>query len=349
MENKREVQFDILRLLATVAVIMTHVCGVEIHDLLVTSSNFVWLNCIRAAITWDVPIFVMISGRFFLDPEKPRPTKVIYGKYIKHLVIAFVIWSAIYTGYYMIFGYLSDGGLMSNIKGGLYQFLTGPYHMWYIFMIVGLYVATPILRRITTDKKVMEYFIILFIVSQFIVQYGVKLPYVNEVVRAYLDKTYFNIALGYSGYFVLGYYLYKYGVPKKIETPLYVTTIILIALSCVGTTAQSINEGVLNEFISTYQTPNIIVESCGIYLFFVNMKPQVKEKTQNLLATVGKLGLGIYLSHALVLVAVSKLGLYPTMITPLIGVIIMTIITFVLSTALVFIISKIPVLKKYMI
>lgn len=351
MAKQREVEFDILRFIATIAVIATHVCGSQIHDLAVTTTDFVWLNVIRAAVTWDVPIFVMISGRFFLAPERKCTIKVLYQKYIKHLVVAFGIWSAIYTMYYMLNGYFVGKNIFAMWKEYFFEFLTGPYHMWYIFMIVGLYVASPILRKIAEDKQLMEYFIILFLIAQFVQQYAVRMPLIGNIATTIVGKIYFHIALGYSGYFVLGYYLYRYGFSERITKWLYPVTVILILFSCVGTTIQSMQDGILNEFISTYQTPNVIIESCGIYMFFIKkkVKVQLNEKVKSIFAILGKWGFGIYLSHALMLEILSMTGLTPTFITPIIGVSLMTICVFAMSVFVVWIIEKIPVLRGYMI
>lgn len=349
MVKEREIEFDILRLIATIAVIATHVCGCQIHSLTVTSSDFIWLNIIRAAITWDVPIFVMISGRFFLDPEKKKSLSTLYQKSIKHLVVAFLIWSAIYTGYYMLMGWLGGGNSLSMWKEYVYEFVTGPYHLWYIFMIVGLYVASPILRKIAEEKQLMEYFIVLFLVAQFLEQYGRKLHLAGAFVTGILGKAYFHIALGYAGYFVLGYYLYKYGVSEKIKKWLYVLAPVLIVFSCLGTTLDSIRGGELNEFFSTYQTPNVIIESCGIYLLLTKkIKIQLKEKAKKIVSTLGEYGLGIYFCHALMLEILSKTGLEPTFVTPVIGVSIMTICVFLMSVFVVSLICKVPMLKKTM-
>lgn len=349
MLKQRELEFDILRLIATVAVIATHVCGSQIHTLSVTSSDFIWLNIIQSAITWDVPIFVMISGRFFLDPEKKKSLRTLYQKSIKHLVIAFLIWSAIYTGYYILMGRVDNDNVFMW-KEYIYEFVTGPYHLWYIFMIVGLYVASPILRKITEEKQLMEYFIILFLVAQFLQQYGTRLPLIGVIVTAILGKTYFHIALGYAGYFVLGYYLYKYGVPSKLEKWIYTLTILLIVFSCVGTSLDSLHGGELNEFLSTYQTPNIIIESCGIYVFFIKhvAKIQFSNIAKKGLALFGRWGLGIYLSHALMLELLCKTGLTPTTFTPLFGVLVMTVCVLIMSIVLVAGLDRVPILKKYM-
>lgn len=349
--KKRQIEFDLLRLVAMIAVIVTHVCGSQIHDLPVTSSDFIWLNVIRAALTWDVPIFVMISGRFFLSPEKKITLHKLYTKYIKHLIIVFFIWSAVYTGYFIATKYTEGNSILKMWKEYVFEFLTGPYHMWYIFMIIALYIVIPILRKISEDKQVMEYFIVLFFLAQFLQQYGVKLPILGELITAVLGKTYFYIALGYTGYFVLGYYLYRYSISARKEIILYIATGICILFSCLGTTFQSTQSGELNEFISTYQTPNIIIESCGIYVFFIKKRYRVEfsENVATRIGIFGEWGLGIYLVHALMLELLSFTGVKPTFITPIVGVTIMTILVFLMSMLVVWIIQKIPVLKKYMI
>lgn len=348
MKN-RQIEFDLLRVIAMIAVIVTHVCGSQIHELPVTSSDFIWLNMIRAALTWEVPIFVMISGRFFLMPEKDYTVKKIYRKYIKHLIIAFFIWSAIYTIYYMSISYISGNDVLEIWKEYIFEFLTGPYHMWYIFMIIGLYIITPILRKISADRRTMEYFIILFFISQFLQQYGGQLPIVGEIISTVLEKSYFFMTLGYTGYFILGYYLYQYGISARKESILYILTILCLIFSCAGTTLQSIGEGELNEFISTYQTPNVIIESCGIYVFFIKKRYKIKfgENAERCITTLGNWGLGIYLVHALMLEVLSLTGIEATFITPFVGVIIMSILVFVMSILTIWIIQKIPILKKY--
>ncbi len=67
----------------------------------------------------------MISGRFFLDPDREMPFSKILRS-VERLVLAFVVWNVV-------------------------------YHFWYLYMIVGLYLITPFLRRIAEDKQLSEY------------------------------------------------------------------------------------------------------------------------------------------------------------------------------------------------
>lgn len=350
MKSQREIEFDLLRVFAMLAVIATHVCGSQIHDLPVNSSDFIWLNIIHAAVTWDVPVFVMISGRFFLMPEKEYTIHKLYTKYIKHLVIAFIIWSAVYTAYYMLTGYLNGDNILEMWKTYVFEFLTGPYHFWYVFMIVGLYMVTPFLRKIAENKRIMEYFIVLFLAVQFLQQYGVKLPVIGELITTILGKTYLYMPFGYVGYFILGYYLYRYTLSVRKEKILYIAAIFCILFSCVGTTVQSMSNGIFDEFISTYQTPNVIIESCGIYVFFLKKRYKIEfsQRIRNYIGIMGEWGLGIYLVHALMLEILSLTGIRPTFITPLLGVTIMTALVLFMSMLVVWGIQKMSILNKYM-
>lgn len=71
-EIKRQTELDILRLLATLAVIMIHGGLNPLTDNLMIKYMY---RGMHAAIVWCVPVFFMVSGRFFLDPERDVSTK----------------------------------------------------------------------------------------------------------------------------------------------------------------------------------------------------------------------------------------------------------------------------------
>lgn len=344
--KQRQTELDILRFLATLAVIMTHVCGGPVKAIPVTTPTWVFLNSCRAAVTWDVPVFVMISGRFFLDESRNISMGDIFGKYLKRLILAFVVWSAVYQAYYAIYSVTAGTGSL-NIKGVVFEWIAGAYHLWYLYMLAGLYVLTPFLRKIAQDRKLTEYFLILFVISQFVTNYAVAVPKAGEIVTEVLGKTYFHFTLGYAGYFLLGYYLHRYGVPDKWEKPLYVLGLLLTVFSVVATTLHSQWEGAPNAWFSTYQMPNIIVESAALYTFFVRRvsKVQFTARCRAFFARMTELGFGVYLVHALVIELVTLTGLtvntMPVLTLPLI-----TFVVLVLSLFLTKLIRTIPRVGK---
>ena len=64
--KKRETELDILRVLALLAVIWVHVGGMQTRSLPVTDRDCQWLIFLKSLVTWQIPVYVMISGRFFL-------------------------------------------------------------------------------------------------------------------------------------------------------------------------------------------------------------------------------------------------------------------------------------------
>src|SRR5699024_727254 len=111
--------------------------------------------------TWPVPVFVMISGRFFLDPQRKISIYKIFDKYLKRLIVAFAFWSAIYQVFYAVKNYAFGENTLINLNGYIYEFFLGAYHMWYLYMLAGLYLLTPLIRKFTAEKKALIYAIVL--------------------------------------------------------------------------------------------------------------------------------------------------------------------------------------------
>ena len=167
-QAKRQTELDILRLAAMLAVIAMHSgggTGVQIFGRAISNHAFV------ALIVWCVPVFFMISGRFFLDPQRDVTLRRVLTKYVPHIVTAFLSWSAVFTVYYI----RSGGYAGLNAFGILAQFIEGPYHFWYLYTLVGLYLLTPFLRKIAEDDRLLRYFLLLFGVMNLVKQYLVYL------------------------------------------------------------------------------------------------------------------------------------------------------------------------------
>lgn len=345
--KKRETELDILRFMATLAVILTHVCAGPIKTLNILDIDWQILNCFKAAITWDVPVFVMISGGMFLNPQKELSLKVLYGKYIKKLVVAFAFWSAIFQVYYTIYAIYTNSFTL-NWKGVLSEYLIGPYPFWYLFMLAGVYATIPFLKKVTTDKNLTEYFLLLFLAFQIMLCYGQYLPGIGSTVSSVLDKIDFTFAIGFVGYFVLGYYLKAYDISKKVEYTLYALGIMLVPLCCYVTTKQSIVNMEYTETFSKYLMPNIIIESAAIYTFFVKRVSKIKfsKRTVKIFSKLTEYGFGVYLVHALINAIIGLTGWTATTISPFVSVPLLTLIIYVISLLVTVLIRKIPFLGK---
>ena len=96
---KRQKEMDLLRLAAFLCVVALHICSGVQEAAALLSPN--WLTAQLLRVTWAVPVFVMISGGFFLHPERALTVKQLWGKYILRLGTAFALWSVVYQLYYL--------------------------------------------------------------------------------------------------------------------------------------------------------------------------------------------------------------------------------------------------------
>lgn len=204
-QPQRIAYFDVLRILATFAVIVLHLSAQHWADTDVYSRAWQAFNLYDSAVRWAVPVFVMISGALFLSGS--QSIGHILKKNVSRLVTAFIFWSALYAVFMVNFE-----GCPTNLI--LQQFLNGHYHMWFLFMIVGLYLIVPFLRAIVRDEKLLRYFLLLTLIFTFL------LPQIASAVsllswqycaefKALTGKFYYHFTLGFVPYFVLGYYLVR--------------------------------------------------------------------------------------------------------------------------------------------
>ena len=337
--KKRETELDILRLLAMLGVIFTHASGIEIDSSLIRTI----MTFLIATVTWHVPVFVMISGRFFLDPERELSTAKL-KKAIGRLVVAFVFWNVIFQAYYI----LTDAYSTLNWKGILSQSLLGPYHFWYLFMLICLYAITPFLRKITEEKKLMEYFIVLFLGFEFLTMYGPNLPLVGATVNQIITKTNFHFTLGFAGYYILGYYLRRYPLSGKKETGLYILGIVMFLFTGLATVWKTNQGAEGEEWFSKYLMPNVITEAAALYTFFVNRVSRIRfgKKVSALVSKLAEYSFGAYLVHALVLDMSETIPWNEIPGNPIVVIALRIVVVFAVSTAVTALIRKIPVIGK---
>ena len=77
---------------------------------------------------------------FFLGKKRDQSIRELYGKSILRIITCFVFWSAFYGAFYC---FMTGNGKWTFLN----QFLRGHYHMWFMFVIIGLYWVTPLIRQ----------------------------------------------------------------------------------------------------------------------------------------------------------------------------------------------------------
>lgn len=345
--SNRVYYLDLLRILACFAVIVVHVSELNFGDQ--CNSQWAISNIYDSMTRWCVPVFVMISGALFLDPKRNFSLKSIITKNIFRLITAFSFWSIIYAIYcHLCFKPMSASGLIAEI-------LIGPGHLWFLYMIIGIYITIPIMRKIASDKQLTKYFLLLSLIFTFCIPFFIRildlipsLKPISALANNLFTFFDFNIGAGFLGYFLLGHYLNCTSFSKKTENLIlalgiisYLTIAGITYLICATTSVD-------DKFLYSNFSPLVIFEAMAMFVWIKRLKLH-EYKLSNKFAHIAKLSFGIYLAHMLVFYILESIGLTANIVSPILGIPLMSIATFITCYGLAFILSKIPYLNKYII
>ena len=126
--RRRVIYFDILRIVAIFFVVFVHLAAQHWADVDVSSRAWFAFNLYCTTGKWSVPIFVMISGALFLGRDVSISS--ILKKNVARIATVFLFWSGCYALIDLVFRHAPLSVVLS-------QFITGHYHLWFLYMIVG--------------------------------------------------------------------------------------------------------------------------------------------------------------------------------------------------------------------
>jgi len=347
LKEERVLYADILKIFATFSVILLHVAASKWN--LVNVGTFEWkvFNFYDSLVRFGVPIFVMLSGMFFLNPNKDITIKKIYKKYILRIITAFLFWSTFYSVYINLkqTTIINEEILMKIFL----DIIEGRYHLWFLFMIVGLYIITPILRKIViNDKSTIEYFLLIWLVFTVVLPFVIKIS--NYVILdKFINKIGIHFVIGYVGYFVSGYYFETYTINNKTRNVIYIFGLIGILSTFIFTDIISLKSGEANSMFYGYFSPNVVIASVAVFIFFKYEVSKIKFKKISLkiINTLTSCTFGIYLIHDFFIMVLAENGINTTMFNPAISVPVIVLLVFIFSFIVSYIISRIKILNKY--
>ena len=350
MKKKRDVNFDLLRIIACIAVVIIHVNSKYLLNSSINTEFYIlefYTSFVRSAVL----LFIMISGAYLLDPKKELTLKKLYSKYVPRIIISLVLFNSLYIAYYYFFVNNSTN-ILGYIKLCLLRTIRGDVsgiQFWYLYIALFLYIITPALRIFTKNATKEEYRYILIIGFIFTIFYPTLVKY--SIFKQIDFHNYYAYQMGavysfgYTFYYILGYYIKKYvNISKKYSLFIFavglVLTFTLVAIICTLENRVDITRQY------SYFTTNIFLMAIGAFMFFNNVK--INSKYNSIIEKVANLTFGVYLIHTL-LIAILVNGNVFGSINPLLGTPIITIGVFLVSLLISFLLNKIPILKKYVL
>ena len=323
-KNQHIVWLDVVRFIAMFTVVCCH-CTDPFNFYPGTAPNIgeikLWGAIYGSVLRPCVPLFVMITGALLLPVRGDAST--FYKKRIPRVFYPFLIWSVLYNLFPWITGllglnpqiildffpYAGEEVMRQSFSVSLEYILMIPFnfsilavHMWYIYLLIGLYLYLPVfsawVEKASERAKLM-----------FLLAWGVTLllPYYYQFVSNYLWGTcswnsfgMLYAFAGFNGYLLLGHYL------KNLEWSLKKTLTIGIPMFAVGyavtflgfrhITALPEYTDEMLELFFTYCSLNVVMMTIPVFMLAKKVKVN-SERMKKALANLTVCGFGIYMIH----------------------------------------------------
>ncbi len=335
-ENRFE-WMDPLRVLAVFAVMLLHIAARDWLKLDVTGAAWQICNFYNSLGRWAVPCFVMISGAIFLS--RPLDLKKLYSKNLLRIATAFLFWSL----YYAYFG-------ISQSKPVIERIITGATHLWYCYAIAGVYILMPLLKRISEDTRLTDYYLKIAFVFKFLLTTFAFLLELFDCTKAAANGIqaasghfYTGAPFAFTFYFLLGYRLAHTDLSKKTRRLIYLAGIIGVFSTIFLTSYASVSAG--KGIVSFYRnfTLNTLFAAAALFVF-----AKYNLKSGKFIRKLSDCTFGAYLVHAAFDIWFQRMGIVadscPLLLIPAIA-----LAVFVCSFAASALLNRIPYVKKYIV
>jgi surface polysaccharide O-acyltransferase-like enzyme len=251
---------DLARVLAIFGVIVIHTCSPAFYQF---GADWLWPTFLDSIVRCAVPLFVMLSGALLIgggpvgQPAGPRQIL----QRVRRVLLPLLAWNVIYLLYV---AYYAER--MPDWTSMLRQ--TPMYHLWFAYMIIGLYVMLPVLLalyNVVRDRRDLQaYLLALWMVIT-------SLPLYTPVpLLGLLQQASF---LGYGGYFVLGAMLAS-KPPGGSSARWGAVFALAVAATFVFTWSQSEQAGQPVETAFNYFSLNVFLASVAAFVLLSRCQPR---------------------------------------------------------------------------
>ena len=292
--KRRVFYVDVVRAFACLLVVMSHVfapvCAAINHY-----PRPVWwiFNLFDSFIRPSAALYVMISGKLFLGSSREDSYLQFVWKRYSRVFLPFFTWSMIYAFYNA-----REEGTPWAPGLAVLQFLKGPteYHLWFMYLILGLYLVMPAMRRFVRWAPPQGLAGALALWMGFLV--------VNFLFPGYARWGFVTILLSYGGYAILGYALDKANTLHPKTGVALCLCAGIVVFNAAATYVSTIRRGgTLDERFYFGAAPLVALQAAAMFLLLKNVdEDSFAFKNARLRAVVTRLGrnsYNIYLNHAL--------------------------------------------------
>ena len=305
-KNNRNFTMDLLRVLACFFVIHQHCAetfyGATGHVEIGDDTFFIGFNTSLGRIC--VPLFAMISG-YFLLPMRGTVSE-FFRKRVSRIVLPFLVWNAVYAVFFIFYAGDSPMQALRNFFEIFVTFGAQWSHMWYIYMLLGLYLLTPVispwLER--ASKRQLRFYLLIWLLTTL-------LPYLNRYVNPEMwglcfwnaSPTFYYFT-GFVGYYILGYYVRRFGGASAVVSLLLIMAGYIPSVCFFTHDMYCYHEYADLEMSWNFCALNIVLMTYGVFSLFTKIRCEGQSRVGRLLTDFSQRSYGIYLLHMIPLLLI---------------------------------------------
>lgn len=328
-----------IRVVAMLLVVLAHSCAAR---LAVRDGSLNWniSNMLVIITEIAVPLFFMISGATILNSRRTKDLHYLFSHRLVRVLVPFILWSIISAyGARKIDGVFTYHDFFHSVLLMYHQPVLIAY--WFIYPLVSLYLLSPLLKAMIEgmDDKLFDYLLVLWlIISMFLPALVAGLPTgLSQYFDGYtVGKVVFSNSLGY---FMLGYKLTQLKHEKTNALRLIAVAVVLMAINVL---IGFVSLKPAFKVLSVISVVNVPIIAAMIFLVLKAGEGHYHNWFIRVTEIIAPLTYGVYLVHGLSIGVVQKMAGVNHYVITFLG-------ATALSLVVIFILSKIPVLKKWML
>ena len=295
--KERVSQFSYIKAAACFAIVLLHCFNNArvYHGEVLTEGQITAAFAACSALMWAVPCFLMVTGALLLDRDRVIPLSKLFGRYIKRMVIALVVFTAIFT----VIRHDPSAGtsLASEFAEGL-LFNHCMAYLWYLYMMIAIYLLMPLFKAVVnraTDGQLAILTAVLLVICS-------VLPLASYLgIDAVL---YIPTWIVYGAYLFIGFLLYRHNMDARLAAVILVVCTIAMPLLTVKLAPTDIDPTDL----TAYNSPLTVMQSAAVFSLML----RIKRKAGRLIQEIDRCSFGIYLIHMIFIrLTMKELGFDP--------------------------------------
>jgi len=311
-----------LRGVAALAVVILHTCLLAVQTFETTEAEHIFTSLLRNLMMWAVPCFVMVTGALLLDEKREVTISKIYRRYIPRALATLIVFTLVNLLYDVYIGQIEFGAPMYKVYFRQLIFGGGWIHMWYLYLIIGIYILLPAFRAVARlDEKQLGYVILVLFIFQSV------LTSVSTLTGKSI-AFYVTVSTAYPLYILLGHALYS----GKLRLPKWLCLVLLTAsvaaTSCLTVISVKGQSSLLGSFLGNYASPIIVIFAVSVFLPALSGKG----RSDSLIKLIDGCSFEIYLVHIIFIKLIyMHFGVNPYELLGATGIVITALVVYIMS------------------